>query len=100
MGKLHIRTPNWTEGGRTFTDGLTYCGKDVHADTPSGKANRIDAVPMQTGTEWYRNYDRVQSAIMFGNMCRVGQRHLPQGIVQSAAKERARLNARIASAGV
>ena len=99
MGKLHIRTASWTEGGKNYTDGLTYCGKDVYADSPSGMPNRIEAVPMQTNMKWYRNYDRVQTAIMFGDMCKVCQRHLPQAFVKSSIKRKADMDARLTAAG-
>ena len=92
--QLHIRTPDWTKDGRNYTDGKTHCGQDVHTDAPSGRANRIDAVLIDTPIRYERAYGRLLSAIATNNMCASCQRHLPAGLVKSARQYQARLDAR------
>ena len=69
--KLHIRQPGWSENGRNYTNGLTMCGKDVHAESPTGKANRIMAVYP------HKAQARIQSAQRFGDMCKRCNRYIP-----------------------
>ena len=84
--QLHIRTPDWTKDGRNYTDGKTHCGQDVHTDAPSGRANRIDAVLIDTPIRYQRAYERL--------LCASCQRHLPAGLVKSARQYQARIDAR------
>ena len=61
--QLHIRTPDWTKDGRNYTDVKARCGQDVHTDAPSGRANRINAVLIDTPIQYQRAYERLLYAI-------------------------------------
>ena len=75
--QLHIRTPDWTKDGRNYTDVKARCGQDVHTDAPSGRANRINAVLIDTPIQYQRAYERLLYAIATNNMCASCQRHRP-----------------------
>ena len=92
--QLHIRTPDLTKDGQNYTDGKTHCGQDIYTDTPSGRANRINAVLIDTPIEYQRAYERLLYAIATNNMCASCQRHLPAGLVKSARQYQARVDAR------
>ena len=65
-----------------------------YTDAPSGRANRIGAVLIDTPIRYQRAYERLLSAIATNNMCASCQRHLPAGLVKSARQYQARIDAR------